>query len=152
MDLRERVVAACDRGDLTIRAIAVQFKVSVRWIYKLLRRRNQEATIAPRTWARGRKAAFTGDVLAELDARLQQQPDLTLEEIRMAFSGRVSCSLQAVANAVRRLGWRYKKSRSAPANRIDPTCKTPGRPGDHGRTRSTWADWSLSTNRPPRRT
>jgi transposase len=48
MDLRERGVAACDAGDQTVEAIVVGFKVSVRLIYKLLLRRKQEATIAPR--------------------------------------------------------------------------------------------------------
>ena len=134
MDLRERIVAACDRGEQTIWAIADQFQVSVRWIYKLLDRRRQEGTIAPRTWRRGRKAAFTDDALAELDALLAQQSDLTLEEIREAFAGRVSCSLQAVANAVKRLDWHYKKSPCGPASRTVRTCKRPAKPG--GRTKT----------------
>jgi hypothetical protein len=72
-----------------------------------------------------------------LDARLHQQPDLTLEEIREAFAGRVSCSLQAVANAVLRLDWHYKKSPYGPANRNDRTCATPGKPGGRTKIRST---------------
>ncbi len=134
MDLRQRVVAACDRGDQTVLAIADQFQVSARWIYKLLDRRKQEGTIAPRTWRRGRKAAFTDGALAELDTRLHRQPDLTLEEIRDAFAGRISCSLQAVANAIKRLDWHYKKSPCGPASRTVRTCKRPARPG--GRTKS----------------
>jgi hypothetical protein len=32
MDLRERVVAACDAGDATREQVAARFSVSVRWI------------------------------------------------------------------------------------------------------------------------
>jgi|APHig6443718053_1056840.scaffolds.fasta_scaffold84053_1 transposase len=151
MDLRERVVAACDAGDQTVEVIAVRFKVSVRWIYKLLLRRKQEATIAPRIWRRGRKAAFSGELLEQLEACLQERPDRTLEEIRELFSDRVSCSLQAVANAIQRLGWRYKKSHYEPANRIEPTSGKLAASGVRNRSRSTAVGSSSSTNRRQKR-
>ena len=85
----------------------------------------------------GGEAAFTDEALAELDACLHRQPDLMLEEIRDTFAGRVSCSLQAVANAVKRLDWHYKKSLCGPASRTVRTCKRPARPGGRTKSRST---------------
>jgi hypothetical protein len=48
LDLRTRVLAAVDRGQLTQGQIADQFQVSDRWIRQLLRRRAQTGSSAPR--------------------------------------------------------------------------------------------------------
>jgi len=48
IDLRERVVAACDAGDSTREQIAARFSVSVSWIRDLLKRRRQTGSIEPR--------------------------------------------------------------------------------------------------------
>ena len=46
-------------------------------------------------------------------------PDLTLEEIKEHFSDKVDCSIVAVHNALKRLGWRYKKNRYGLASKIE---------------------------------
>jgi len=119
IDLRERVLAACDSGQNTIRHVAGQFKVSTRWIYKLKQQRQQQGTILPRGHGGGRKPAFGGKDLDALDKYLTNHPDATLQEIREFFSSTVKCSIQAVANALKRLEWRYKKNRYMPASRTE---------------------------------
>jgi transposase len=57
MDLRERVVAACDQGVGTRAQIAARFSVSVSWIRDPLRRR-ETGSIAPRPRGGGRAPAF----------------------------------------------------------------------------------------------
>ena len=111
IDLRERVLAACDSGQNTIRHVAHQFKVSARWIYKLKQQRQLQGTISPRGHGGGRKPAFCGKDLDALDKYLSNHPDATLQEIKEFFSSTVKCSIQAVANALKRLEWRYKKNR-----------------------------------------
>jgi transposase len=138
MDLRERVVAACDAREGTKRAIAERFKVSEDWIYKLFRQRQELGTLAPQYHRRGRKAVFQGKSLKRLKALVDQQPDRTLEELR-DLSGK-SCSIMAVARALDRLGGRYKKRRSTPANRAVRTSdKNVGRGAEKSR-RSTTTD------------
>ena len=56
MDLRERVVAACDVRDGTREQIAARFSVSVSWIRDLLRRRRQTGSIAAKPRGGGRAA------------------------------------------------------------------------------------------------
>ena len=111
IDLRKRVLDACDRREETITEITKQFQVSRRWIEKLRKRRTEFGTIAPAERTQDRKPAFIGDMLKELDELVENQCDITLAEIKAHFVGRVNCSLQAIANNLKRLGWGYKKNR-----------------------------------------
>jgi len=111
IDLRERVLAACDSGPNTIKHVACQFKVSTRWIYKLKQQRQLQGTISPRGHGGGRKPAFYGKDLEALDKYVSNHPDATLREIKEFFASTVKCSIQAVANALKRLEWRFKKNR-----------------------------------------
>ena len=52
--------------------------------------------------------AFSNEEKERLAAMVEEKPDLTLEEIREAFSK--SCSLVAVHRELKRLGFRYKKN------------------------------------------
>ena len=114
MDLRERVVAACDAGEGTRQEVAKRFGVSTSWIRRLLQRRRERGEIAPRGYRSGRKAVFRGQSLEDLRAMVEQEPDATLQELRNR-SGR-ACSIMAVWRALERLGCRRKKRRSVPAS------------------------------------
>ena len=111
IDLRERIVAAYDAGEGSRQQVADRFKVSLGLVKKLLAQRRNLGTIEPQYQNVSRKPAFDGENLKQLDKFLQKHADATLIEIQEHFSGCVSCSLQAIANAIKRLGWRYKKKR-----------------------------------------
>ena len=109
MDLRERVVAACDQGGATREQIAARFSVSVSWIRDLLKRRRETESIAPRPRGGGRAPAFDEVAAARLSEAVRANDDATLEELAAA-SG-VSCCPSAVHRALKRLGITRKKSR-----------------------------------------
>jgi transposase len=109
MDLRERVVAACDARDGTREQIAVRFSVSVRWIGDLLRRRRETGSIAPKPRGGGRAPAFDEAAAARLREAVRDDADATLEELREAAG--VACSAPAVYRALRRMGITRKESR-----------------------------------------
>ena len=119
IDLRKRVLDAYDSGQYRLNQIAKQFQVTTRWIQKLRRQREQEGSIAPRPQNQGRKPAFRGAHLEQLNTFVQEHPDATLEEIREHFSGQVNCSTVAIHNALKRLGWRYKKNRYEPVSKTE---------------------------------
>ena len=119
MDLRERVLAAYDAREGTQKELASRFRVSVEWIWKLLRRRRETGSYEAWDDHAGRKAAFEGKALEQLREWVQAEPDITLQELRDR-SG-VNCSLVAVHNALKRLGCRRKKSRSAPLSKTGRT-------------------------------
>ncbi len=119
MDLRERVVAACDEGLDTRAEVAERFSVSPSWVRRLLQRRRQTGSIAPRPHGGGQPPAFDGAAAERLRQAVAADPDATLKEL--AAAGGVACSTSAVDRALRRLGITRKKSRSGPPSRTSPT-------------------------------
>lgn len=125
MDLRLRVIAACDAGQPT-KAVAATFSVSPAWVRRLKQRRRERGgdLAPPRAGGGSRGRKIDRGRLAEL---VGEQPDATLAELR----GRpgVSCTPWAVCKALRELGLTYKKSPSAPRSRTAPTSPRRGRRG-----------------------
>jgi len=75
----------------------------VRWV----REYRNDGRLEPQV--RGHMArAFSDDEKELLATMIKDKPDLTLEEIREAFSK--NCSLMAVHRELKRLGFRYKKN------------------------------------------
>ena len=115
MDLRERVVAACEVETATKAEVAKRFKVSVAWVKRLVQRKRESGFIAPLPQRSGRKPKFAGSNLESLKAAVQETPDVTLQEL-LEKTG-VSASIMAVQRALERLDCRRKKSRCVPANK-----------------------------------
>jgi transposase len=116
VDLRERVLAAVDAGEGTQEQIAKRFRVTARWIRKLLALRAQTGSIAPKPKTGGRKHLIQGEAAETLRGAVAERPDATLEELREAigFSG----CLMTVWRALRRLGITLKKSRCRPKSSL----------------------------------
>ena len=114
IDLRERVVAACDAGDATREQVAARFSVSVPWIRNLMRRRRETGSIAPKPRGGGRAPAFDGDAAGRLREAVRAA-DATLEELAGACG--VSCCASVVHRALARLGITRKKSRGGRPSR-----------------------------------
>jgi transposase len=110
IDSRKRVLAAYDSNKYSLNQIAKQFQVTTRWIQKLRQQRQQEGSIAPRPQNQGRRPAFRGVNLEQLNNFVEENPDSTLGQIKEYFSGKVNCSIVAIDNTLKRLGWRYKKN------------------------------------------
>jgi transposase len=119
MDLRERVVLACDERLGTREEIARLFGVSTAWVRRLLQRRRESGSIAARPRGGQKPPKFQGKNLDRLKALVAAQPDATLQELRNR-SG-VAASIMAVQRALVRLGLRRKKSRSGRASKTDRT-------------------------------
>ena len=111
IDLRERVVAACDAREGTRQQIAERFGVSDRWIRKLLRQRRVTGSIAPLPRNPGRKRALNDRQMERLGRLIQKRPDATLKELRKSLG--VKISIAALDRAIRRLDMTLKKTRVA---------------------------------------
>jgi transposase len=111
IQLRQKVIKAVEQKVSSQKKIAEIFGVSARWIRMLVKQKQTTGSIAPLPRTQGRKPAFNRHHLQELDQLLIRRCDITLAEIQQHFSGRIKCSHQAVANAIKRLGWGYKKNR-----------------------------------------
>jgi transposase len=116
IELRRRVLDVVENKLGTQGQIARIFGVSSIWIRKLLQQKRQTGSLEPSPRTQGRKPAFQGVHLSELHDFVRRHPDATLEEIQEHFSGRVDCSVVAIHQTLKRLGWRYKKKRYEPRN------------------------------------
>src|SRR5262249_38566947 len=148
-DLRRRVLAAVDAAEGTQVEIARRFRVSARWIRKLLAPRARAGSIAPKPRSGGRKPLIQGETAEALKDAVRNDPDATLEELREAtgFGG----SLMTVWRALRRLKIARKKSRygrrSSSIRRSSPS----GSRGPRGWAGSIRTGSSSSTRGKPRR-
>jgi transposase len=115
MDLRERVVAACDAREGTREQIAERFGVTDRWIRKLLQRRRETGSIAPFPRNPGRKRVLNDRQMERLRQLIHKRPDATLEELRASL--RVKISIATLHRAVQSLDLTLKKSRSRQRSR-----------------------------------
>src|SRR3954453_23081654 len=115
MDLRERVVAACDRGEGTREQIAKRFQVGLAWLSCVLQRGRETGSIEPKPHGGGQKPAFDPPAAERLRQAVADRPDATLEELREAVG--VDCGTSAVHRALGKLALPRKKSRTGPPSR-----------------------------------
>jgi transposase len=108
IDLRERVLRAVDLREGTQEEIARRFRVSARWIRKLLARRAATGSIAPAPHGGGRQLLIQGESAEALRVAVRNDPDATLAELRQA-TGIQGC-LRTFWRALDRLKITRKKS------------------------------------------
>jgi transposase len=106
-DLRERVAAAVDHGEGSQREIAQRFRVSLTFVFRLLRRRRDAGTLDPKPHGGCPPPALGPDELRCLAELIRETPDATLEQLRQR--GGFPCSLTTLWRALRRLGLTRKK-------------------------------------------
>ena len=107
MDLRERIAAAVDHHEGSIRRIARTFRVSPSFIVRLLQRRRVAGTLAPEPHGGGPPPALGPGDQERLANLIREQPDVTLEQLRQR--GGFTCSLKTLWLALRHRGLTYKK-------------------------------------------
>lgn len=115
MDLRQRVVRACDERVCSQRRIADLFGVSLSWVEKLLRRKRQTGSIAPKPHGGGGRPVFDETRLEQLRRLVEDDPDATLAQLRDRLG--LNVSLSVIHRAVVKLGLTYKRSRFVPLNK-----------------------------------
>ena len=119
LDLRERIVEAYEAGEGSYEAIAERFSVGPTVVGNFVRQKRDLGTLAPQVHLRGRKAAVSGEKKVELRKRLEGHPDATVLEHRDALG--IKCSEKTMWQTMRKMGWRFKKSRHVPQSKIEQT-------------------------------
>ena len=117
-DLRDRVLAACDRG-MPTKEVAEVFAVSPAWVRRVKQRRREFGETSPRPCGGRTRFKIDRTRLAEL---VTEHPDATLKELRTMLG--VDCAESAVCTALKKLGFTFKKRRSTRRSRIAPTSPT----------------------------
>jgi len=117
-DLRERIVAAIERGGSSIRSAARLFAVSVSCIVRLLQRKRRTGGVQPAQHAGGPTPKLDAAAQARLRALVRDQPDATLAELRDRLG--VACSVMTIARALKRARITRKKKTAHADERDSP--------------------------------
>lgn len=105
-DLRQRIIAAVQRGDHSLRQIAALFAVSLSCVVRLLQRFRQTGSVQPRPHP-GRAPRLDAAAQERLLRLVHDQPDATLAELRDRLG--IPCCLMTIARVLQRLGITRKK-------------------------------------------
>ena len=118
MDLRERVAAAVDFKEGSQREIARRFRVSLSFVVRLLVRRREVGTLAPKPHGGGPRPALSRRDQQRLQRLVQNQNDATLKQLKQ--QGGFSCTLTTIWRTLRRFNLTYKKKSLHASERDDP--------------------------------
>jgi transposase len=121
-DLRERVAAAVDHGEGSLREIARRLRVSLSFVVRLLQRRRDADTLDPLPHGGCPPPVLAPDDRQRLDELIREQPDATLEQLRQR--GGFSCSLTTLWRALRDLDLTHKKKTLHADERDRPDVQT----------------------------
>lgn len=132
-ELRDRVLAAYDRGMKTAR-IAEVFAISPAWARRVKQRRRETGETAPRPMGGATVVKIDMDRLRQL---VEQQPDATTDELHRRLGA--GCTASAVGMALRRLKLSFKKRRCTPPSRTGPTSPSGVKRGEASRRPGTRA-------------
>jgi transposase len=106
-DLRERIVAAIERGEHSFRKIARLFSVSLSFLVRLRQRQRATGSVQPKPHAGGPTPKLDDGAVGRLIELVGEQPDATLAELRDRLG--IPCDLSTLARVLRRHGVRRKK-------------------------------------------
>lgn len=115
MDLRERIVSTYLDGGVSYADVAEQFCVSESSVGKLVRQYRREKCLKPHTDRCGRKRCIRGAAEDALVKHVNDNPDATAEERRVALG--LTCCTKTVWLSMKRLDSRFKKSHSEAQSR-----------------------------------
>ncbi len=138
-DLRERVLAACERREASREEIARRFRVAASTLYAWLGAVRGEGRRGPKPRGGGRPPL--GGASEVLTALVAERNDATLAEYadRLAERAGVRRSPSALCRALRALGLVRKKRRSGPPSRSARTWPRRGGRGGTSWPGSIWA-------------
>jgi transposase len=117
-DLRERIVAAVERGEQSLRQLARWFVVSLSTIVRLLQRHRRTGSVQPKPHAGGPPPKLDAAARARLRKLVRTQPDATLAELGDRLG--VSCSRMTIARALKRQRITRKKKTTHAEERDSP--------------------------------
>ncbi len=114
MDLRVRVLDACDAG-FTTSEVATDFGVSPAWVRRIKQRRRETGEIGPRVQKRHGPPLKLESVTDELIKLVEEHPDATEAELASMLPIKVCQS--TVHRTLHRLGYSFKKDLSGHGTR-----------------------------------
>ena len=99
-------------------------------VTRLIRQMKETGSVEPKTYLRGRKPSLSEEDLQTIDNLLQEQPDITISEIKETLN--LTVCEETIRKAVLKLGYVYKKKSLHASEQERPQC--PGTESELERT------------------
>jgi transposase len=123
-ELRERAVAAYERGEGSYEEVAAQFEIGSATLERWVGQKRRTGDIEPKPRGGGN---FSPVDLPTLEAEIAARPDSTTHELTVAYNRRVGRKRRvhrsSIHRALRRAGYVFKKNGLVPQSEIGPTSK-----------------------------
>src|SRR5436189_5961923 len=100
LDLRERIVAAVELSEHSLRDLAEFFAVNLSTIVRLLQRFRRTGSVCPKPHAGGTIPKLDAQAMARLLQLVHEQPDATLAELRDRLG--VDCCISTIFRVLER--------------------------------------------------
>lgn len=114
-DLRIRIIAAIENGELTQVEILRHFGISKTGLWYFLKHIEETGSVDPKPYRGGRRSKFQEKDIERIKKYLEKNPDATLEEI-LEYSGK-DASIMSVFRMLKKIGYRLKKSHYSLVNK-----------------------------------
>ena len=113
-DVRERAVAAWERGEGSQQQVAVMFGVTVASVGRWVRAKKARGSVAPIAYKRGPASKVTAEIAELIFSILVARPDYSQPELAVALESRggPKLSKSTIGRVLRRAGWTRKKNSS----------------------------------------
>ena len=111
LDLRQRVVAAYEKGKGSIAEVAEQFNVGQTFVKKMLRQQREQGSVAPLAHGGGRQPSLSEKEHRLLRQKVKERSDISLAELQehLAPKAGLTVSLPTIHRSLRALGRSHKK-------------------------------------------
>jgi transposase len=111
LDLRQRVVAAYEKGKGSIAEVAEQFNVGQTFVKKMLRQKREQGSVAPLAHGGGRQPSLSDKEHRLLRQKVKEQPDISLAELQehLSTKANVTVSVPTIHRSLRASGLSHKK-------------------------------------------
>lgn len=126
LDLRQRVVRACEQGEGSLSEIASRFGVCTAFVKKMLRQWRATGDLAPRGHGGGKPQSLTKRQRQLLGRKVREQNDISLADLQsfLAEEEAVSVHVSTISRVLSGLGLPLKKRVSRLASAT--TTREPG--------------------------
>ena len=119
-DLRRKFLTAYEQGEGSLPELAGRFHVSLGWAKSVSAAYSRSGVREkPPAGKRGRRSRITSEALEYLQSQVKKQPDRTLAELQedLRREQGIAIGITWLWVVLKRIGLRFKKSRSGPPSR-----------------------------------
>jgi len=105
-EVRELIIYHKEKGAKNAE-IANWLKITERSVERILKLYREQKTVEAKPQNKGRKPAFSSNKMEQITAKIEEQPDITLEELVEHFE--LNISISALSRKLKKSGLSFKK-------------------------------------------